>query len=119
MKSNFAVKATANGITIRNKATGGVAKVTLNADGILVRDNGNLEGKDRQYANNIACFVEHNVNAPKLKMLSWPEYFATLGNVMSEVSDSNTFRALSNRARKYAIAAKLVPEAGNFHEVCA
>ena len=116
---NFAVKATANGITIRNKATGGVAKVTLNADGILVRDNSTLEGKDRQYANNIACFIENNVTAPKLKKMDWPTYFATLGNVLTEVADSNTFRALSNRARKVAVTTKLVPETGNFYEQCA
>ncbi len=115
---NFSVTAKGNGITIRNKVTGGVAKVTLNADGILVRDNSTLEGKDRQYANNIACFIEGNVNAPKLKKMDWPTYFKTMGEVLSEVADSNTFRALSNRARKTAVTTKLVPEAGNFYEVC-
>lgn len=118
MKSIFSVAVKDNGIVIRNKVTGGVSKVTLNADGVLVRDNSTLEGKDRQYANNIACFIEGNVNAPKLKKMSWPEYFKTLGSVLSEVADSNTFRALSNRARKTAVTAKLVPEQGNFYEVC-
>lgn len=117
MKKVFLITATATGITIRNKTTGGKMTAKL-VDGNIVRENIGLEGKDHQYALNLSSFIAEAVAQPKLKKLGFPAYFKTIAGILQGVADSTSFRSLSNRARKAAETAKLIAVDSFFYESC-
>lgn len=117
MKKVFLITATANGITIRNKNTGGKMTAKL-VNGEIVRENIGLEGKDHQYALNLSGFIAEAVTQPKLKKLGFAAYFKTMADMLQGVADSTSFRSLSNRARKAAETAKLVQPGIFFYESC-